>query len=67
MVSLKSLMAFFAALKASPSGLLSGQTQWVSSFREYTEFVGLEEYRAMEEEFLPKDRLEAKYQMVLAY
>lgn len=67
MVSLKSLMAFFDALKASPSGLLSGQTQWVSSFREYTEFVGLEEYRAMEEEFLPKDRLEAKYQMLLVY
>ena len=67
MVSLKSLIAFFDALKASPSGLLSGQTQWVSSFREYTEFVGLEEYRAMEEEFLPKDRLEAKYQMLLVY
>jgi methylisocitrate lyase len=65
MVSLKSLMAFFDALKASPSGILAGQTQWVSSFREYTEFVGLEEYRAMEEEFLPKDRLEAKYQMLL--
>ena len=26
---------------------------------------GLGEYRAMEEEFLPKDRLEAKYQMLL--
>ena len=65
MVSLKSLMAFFDALKASPSGILAGQTQWVSSFREYTEFVGLGEYRAMEEEFLPKDRLEAKYQMLL--
>jgi methylisocitrate lyase len=65
MVSLKSLMAFFDALKDSPSGILAGQTQWVSSFREYTEFVGLGEYRAMEEEFLPKDRLEAKYQMLL--
>ena len=27
----------------------------------------LEEYRAMEQEFLPKDRLEAKYQMLLVY
>lgn len=62
MVSLRSLMAFFDALKASPSGILAGQTQWVSSFQEYTEFVGLEEYRAMEEEFLPEDRLETKYQ-----
>jgi 2-methylisocitrate lyase-like PEP mutase family enzyme len=65
MVSLRSLKAFFDALKASPTGILAGQTQWVPSFQEYTEFVGLEEYRAMEEEFLPKDRLEAKYQMLL--
>ena len=28
---------------------------------------GLGEYRAMEEEFLPKDRLEAKYQMLLVW
>jgi 2,3-dimethylmalate lyase len=65
LVSLKSLMAFFDALKASPSGILTGQTQWVPSFREYTEFVGLEEYRVMEEEFLPQHQLEAKYQMLL--
>jgi methylisocitrate lyase len=64
MVSLKSLMAFFEALKASPSGLLAGQTQWVPSFKEYTGFVGLDEYLAMEEQFLPKGRLESKYQML---
>jgi hypothetical protein len=64
MVSLRSLKAFFDALKASPTGILAGQTQWVPSFQEYTEFVGLEEYRAMEEEFLPKDRLETKYQLL---
>jgi 2-methylisocitrate lyase-like PEP mutase family enzyme len=64
MVSLRSLKAFFDALKASPTGILAGQTQWVPSFQEYTQFVGLEEYRAMEEEFLPKDRLETKYQLL---
>jgi hypothetical protein len=57
-------MAFFEALKASPSGLLAGQTQWVPSFKEYTGFVALDEYQAMEEQFLPKDRLESKYQML---
>ena len=66
LVSLKSLLAFFDALKASPSGILAGQTHWVLSFQEYTDFVGLEEYRAMEEEFLPEDRLKTKYQMLVA-
>ena len=33
--------------------LLPGQTQWVTSFEEYTDFVGLKEYRAMENEYLP--------------
>ncbi|MEN6311592.1 MAG: hypothetical protein ABFD80_08675, partial [Acidobacteriota bacterium] len=55
------LMNFFQALKASPTGILAGQTQWVASFEEYTDFVGLKEYRAMENEFLPKQRIEDKY------
>jgi 2-methylisocitrate lyase-like PEP mutase family enzyme len=58
MVTHKALMNFFTALKASPAGILPGQTQWVSSFEEFTDFVGLKEYRAMENEFLPKDRLD---------
>lgn len=62
MVAHKALMNFFTALKASPTGTLPGQTQWVSSFKEYTDFVGLKEYRAMEEEYLPKERLDSKYQ-----
>src|SRR5512138_255178 len=41
MVAHKALVSFFAALKASPTGTLPGQTQWVSSFEEYTDFVGL--------------------------
>jgi methylisocitrate lyase len=61
MVAHKALTAFFQALKASPTGNLSGQTQWVSSFEEYTDFVGLKEYKAMEDKFLPKDLMESKY------
>jgi methylisocitrate lyase len=61
MVTHKALMNFFTALKASPAGILPGQTQWVSPFEEYTDFVGLKEYRAMEDEFLPKTRLDGKY------
>jgi len=61
MVAHKALMDFFTALKASPSGTLPGQTQWVSSFEEYTDFVGLKEYKAMEDQYLPGQRLETKY------
>jgi methylisocitrate lyase len=57
----RALKRFFEALHASPSGLLEGQADWVSSFREYTEFVGLTEYRSMEDEFLPRATLEEKY------
>jgi 2-methylisocitrate lyase-like PEP mutase family enzyme len=64
MVTHKALMTFFTALKASPTGILAGQTQWASSFEEYTDFVDLKEYRSMENEFLPKDRLDGKYQGV---
>lgn len=62
MVTHKALMDFFTALKSSSTGTLPGQTHWVSSFEEYTDFVGLKEYRAMENKFLPKDRLNGKYQ-----
>jgi len=60
----KALLSFFSALKAAPTGILPGQTQWVTSFEEYTDAVGLKEYRKLEQEYLPKDRLDAKYQGV---
>ncbi|HUK17048.1 MAG TPA: isocitrate lyase/PEP mutase family protein, partial [Bryobacteraceae bacterium] len=41
----KALADFFAALHSSSSGILSGETYWVSGFRQYTNFVGLPEYR----------------------
>lgn len=62
MVAHKALMDFFKALKASPTGNLAGQMQWVSNFEEYTDFVGLKGYKAMEDKYLPKERLESKYQ-----
>lgn len=61
MVMQKALTDFFSALKASPTGILPGQTHWLSTFKEYTEFVGLPEYREMEEKFLPDATVSAKY------
>jgi 2,3-dimethylmalate lyase len=52
MVMHRALIEFFTALKAAPDGILPGQTHWVSSFKEYTAFVGLPEYRRMEDEYL---------------
>jgi methylisocitrate lyase len=49
----KALTDFFTALHGSPSGVLAGETHWVTSFKDYTAFVGLPEYRAMEHEYLP--------------
>ncbi|MGC8795002.1 MAG: isocitrate lyase/PEP mutase family protein, partial [Bryobacteraceae bacterium] len=44
----RALRDFFRALRNSPTGLLEGRTHWLTSFREYTEFVGLKQYREME-------------------
>jgi len=62
MVAHKALSEFFKALKASPTGILPGQTHWVSSFEEFTDFVGLKGYRALEDKYLPQQRREEKYQ-----
>jgi len=61
MVAHRALREFFEALHRSPTGILEGQQQWVSSFAEYTAFVGLKEYRRMEDEYLPESVREAKY------
>lgn len=57
----RALKEFFQALRASPTGLLEGQTHWLTSFREYTEFVGLPEYRELEDRYLPRAVIEEKY------
>jgi len=61
MVMHKALMEFFTALKNSPTGILAGETNWLTSFEDYTTFVGLKDYRKLEEEYLPEDRVENKY------
>ncbi|HXK59953.1 MAG TPA: isocitrate lyase/PEP mutase family protein [Acidobacteriota bacterium] len=61
MVAHKALSDFFRALKLSPTGILAGQTHWLTPFCEYVEFLGLSEYRCMEDRFLPRERLMAKY------
>lgn len=53
LVTHKALTDFFAALHGSQTGILAGETFWLTGFKEYTNFVGLPEYRAMEHEFLP--------------
>ena len=61
LVAHKALVDFFTALKASPTGVLDGQTERLTSFEEYTNFVGLPEYRRLEDRYLPTARLRAKY------
>jgi len=53
MVMHKALREFFEALHASPTGILAGETHRLTGFKEYTAFVGLPEYRALEREYLP--------------
>jgi 2-methylisocitrate lyase-like PEP mutase family enzyme len=54
MVMHRALEEFFTALRASPTGILAGERHWVTSFAEYTNFVGLPEYHAQEHVFLPQ-------------
>jgi len=53
MVMHKALKDFFEALHASPTGILAGETHRLTGFKDYTAFVGLPEYRALEREYLP--------------
>lgn len=52
MVAYKAMRDFFTALRESATGTLPGQTQWISSFEDFTTFVGLGEYQKMEDAFL---------------
>lgn len=61
MVMHRALKEFFTALKNSPTGLLEGQTQWVTSFKAYTDFTGLSWYKELENTYLPKAKLASKY------
>ncbi len=61
LVAHRALKQFFDALKESPDGLLTGRTELVSTFKDYTDFVGLPEYKRRENEYLPRAVIEEKY------
>lgn len=66
LVAHKALKEFFRDLKVSPTGLLAGQTHRLTSFKEYTDFVGLPQYREGESLYLPSERMERKYSPALS-
>ncbi|WP_321473675.1 isocitrate lyase/PEP mutase family protein [uncultured Paludibaculum sp.] len=57
MVMHRALTDFFQALHSAPTGILPGETQRISTFQEYTSFVGLPQYRKLEHEYLQGDPL----------
>jgi len=61
MVAHRAMSEFFHALRESPTGVLAGQTQWITGFRDYTRFVGLDAYKVAENEYLPEEALDEKY------
>lgn len=54
MVAHRAMTEFFRALHASPTGLLAGQSQWITGFAEYNAFAGLPEHREMENRYLAR-------------
>lgn len=61
MVAHRALTDFFQALQASPTGLMAGRTELISTFTEYTAFVGLKDYQRLENQYLPETVVEEKY------
>ncbi|KAH3758025.1 isocitrate lyase/PEP mutase family protein [Pelomyxa schiedti] len=61
MVTQRALTNFFTELRQSPTGTLPGQTQWVPTFQQFTNFVGAAEYKVMEDTYLPQQTLTHKY------
>ena len=52
MVMHRALTDFFRALHDAPAGILPGEAHRLTSFKDYTAFVGLPEYREMERKYL---------------
>jgi 2-methylisocitrate lyase-like PEP mutase family enzyme len=50
----RALTDFFTDLRGSPTGILAGEVHRLTSFRDYTNFVGLPEYRELENKYLPR-------------
>ncbi|MCX7605525.1 MAG: isocitrate lyase/phosphoenolpyruvate mutase family protein, partial [Bryobacteraceae bacterium] len=49
----RALTDFFCDLRNSPTGILAGEVHRITSFRDFTRFVGLPQYREMEDRYLP--------------
>jgi 2-methylisocitrate lyase-like PEP mutase family enzyme len=49
----RALTDFFCDLRNSPTGILAGETRRLTAFRDFTDFVGLPQYREMENRYLP--------------
>jgi 2-methylisocitrate lyase-like PEP mutase family enzyme len=57
----RALSEFFNALKKSSTGLLEGETHWLTMFEDYTRFVGLQDYKEIEMKYLPQSKVREKY------
>ncbi len=55
MAAHRALTNFFNALKVSPTGVLPGETNWLTDYKEFTDFVGLDEHRAMQEKYFANE------------
>ena len=62
LVAHRALKEFFGRLHASDTGTLPGRADLLSSFDEYQRFVGLDEYQALEQQYLPPNRLKERSQ-----
>jgi len=62
MVAHRALNQFFGLLKASNDTILPDRQDLISSFAEYTDFVGLNDYKEQEKKYLPKEILDRKYE-----
>ena len=61
LVAHRALTDFYAALRASPSGVLPEAAHQLSRFEDYTRFVGLDQYREQEDTYLPRHSVQRKY------
>lgn len=62
LVAHRALKNFFTKLHASDTGTLPERADLLSSFDDYQLFVGLDEYRELEQKYIPSDRLKKRHQ-----
>ncbi len=62
LVAHRALKEFFGMLNASDTGTLPGRADLLTAFDEYQRFVGFDEYQALEQQYLPSNRLKKRSQ-----